>query len=141
VARRFAALCFTLLAFGCAPKESDERIMDAIEGRVVLPKGAEPLGRYSRYYANGAAGQVEVLYIIHDKNFVRDVRESCGRSKTDTMPCAPGGKIGLVDSDNRKWLTDFRQLPVAHGGGCGVVRFAYEPKSDRFSPLSCNGPY
>ncbi len=50
--------------FGGRP---DDRILDRIEARLILPKGAEPLHSYSRAYAWVHAGkQVEGRFLLGD---------------------------------------------------------------------------
>jgi hypothetical protein len=138
-------LCVGLLALtlnGCL-REQDARatLMASIEARIRLPDKSLTLDRYARYYARGANDNVEALYAIPAASFLDDVREYCQRTQRLSMPCAPGGKSGLVGAGQRKWLSDFRDLPVSHGGGCGEIRFAFDPRREVFSPLECNPGY
>lgn len=134
------SVLFCLLA-ACAPAENEPnaRLIEAIEARVKLPAGAEPLQRYSRYYAPGEGGKVEVLFTIHDQNFVKDVERFCDAETG--FPCSAEGKSDLAPAGSRKWLGDARHLPVSHGGGCGVIRFSYDPAAGAISAMECNGEY
>jgi hypothetical protein len=135
--------CLSFLTFGCGSvsDEPNSSVLDNVEAQVVLPRGSEPLSRYSRYYAAGRDGHVEAYYVMHSPGDVDFVRDTCRRLKTNVFPCLPNGNIALVPAGRRKWLSDYRKLPLMHGGGCGGIRFAYDPKTTRFSPLVCNPAY
>lgn len=133
---------FCLLA-ACAPAENEPnaRLMEAIEARVKLPAGSEPLQRYSRYYAPGEGGNVEVLFTIHGPNTFKDFERFCDEGTVKTFPCSAEGKSDLAPAGSRKWLGDARHLPVSHGGSCGVIRFTYDPTTGEISAMECNGEY
>ena len=115
--------------------------MDAIEARVDLPARSEPMTRYSRYYAPGESGKIEALFIIHDPNFVKDVEQFCDAENVKTFPCSAEGKANLAPAGSRKWLDEERDLPIMHGGGCGAIRFSYDPATRELSALQCNAEY
>lgn len=138
---RFFCLWLALCASSCTTSnEPNKELLDRIEAEVVLPSAAEPMHQYSRYYAPGDEGRIEALYVMHDQYAVQDTREYCRRSGENTFPCS-NGKSQLTAAGTRTWLTDPRDLPGMHGGGCGQIRFSYQPHTGQFSVLRCNWEY
>jgi hypothetical protein len=135
-------LCVAVL-FSCdTPDRRRAEILDEIEGQVRLPASALPIGSYSRYYAPSGSDRVEALYIIHGQNFIRDARAYCQTRHASKFPCGPKpGELGLVGVGDRRWVASPDELPMSHGGGCGVIRFGYDLRQGTFTDLECNGEY
>ena len=119
-----------LLAFGCAqaPAQNNQagpprgltatgseqqQLMDRIEREVQLPQGAGPLASYARSYAWQQSNDGGRKVLGYYENLTG---------------AAPG----------RRWVTE-RDFPGIMDGGCGVIRFSYDPATHRFENLSCNG--
>jgi hypothetical protein len=82
----------------------------AIERSVVLPRGAEPLTKYSRHYASvgdEAHRVIRGIYLL-------------------------GDGTGVV-------VTTADRLPVVFDGGCSVITVEYDALSSAFLEVSCNG--
>lgn len=93
----------------CAPPAGDERIGRA-EARIVLPKGAEALSTYDRYYA--IMGDSARGVFIRSRNGV--------------------GKIKIIE--------DEKDLPFVIDGGCDVVRVHLDLSSGVWKHIMCHGP-
>jgi hypothetical protein len=82
----------------------------AIERSVVLPRGAEPLEKYSRHYASvgdKAHRVIRGIYLL-------------------------GDGTGVV-------ITTAEKLPVVFDGGCSAITVEYDAVSSTFLEVSCNG--
>ena len=139
--RQLSILTVWLVASCTAANDEPHRsTLDTIEQKVVLPPGAEPTGRYSRYYAQRANGKVQAAYVIHDAAFRDDVQRFCATQDPGRFPCS-GGKSQLAVAGTRIWLADVTDLPVRSGGGCSAIQFDYDPATGNLSPPECNGDY
>jgi hypothetical protein len=95
---------------------AEQSTMDRIERSIQLPRGADPLGTYDRYYAwyQGADGVRHVLAV-----YVKYIRS--------------GG-----EQAERHWVAE-TDLPSIDDGGCSVISFSYDVAAHRFEHLGCNG--
>lgn len=59
-------LAIAFAAGGPAPSQDQTKLMDEIERRVVMPKGAESLSRYERYYWQ-RGGEVLGIYVFRPR--------------------------------------------------------------------------
>ena len=140
--RTSLALCSVLVVGACtANRDPHAPIMDKIEQQVVLPHGAAPLSRYSRYYAEVDSGRIQAAFVIHDDDYREEVRKFCAAKGANIFPCSKDGNSELPAPGKRKWLQNAAEMPIPDGGGCGAVTFQYDPASGKFSPPECNGPY
>ena len=138
---RLLSVALLLLVSACQrPSDPHVAQMDDIEAKIELPRGSLPFDQYARYYSAGPNGLVLAVYQDLDASGLRLVQDHCQRTQSREMPCAGEGKLGLVGAGQRKWVNDWRDIPALHGGGCGEVAFAYDPKRQVFSPPECNGP-
>jgi hypothetical protein len=118
---------------------SDE--LNRIEQHVQLPRGAEPIDKYSRYYVR-SGDVISALYVIHPTLYLERVSRFCMRSRGQAFPCGPrAGQSGLVGSGERRWLGNVDELPIPEGGGCGAITFSYNTKLHQFSNVQCNGSH
>ena len=92
--------------------------MDRVEKHVRLPEGARPFGEYARYYAQDDEGRVRVVY---------------------TTYVEPKLEYYDVSNGQRQWVEDYKNLPLIHDGGCGVVRFVFIPDTGEIEQPVCNG--
>jgi hypothetical protein len=93
----------------CSAQNADDRIRRA-EAKLVLPKGAEPLSSYNRYYAvsgNSARG----IFIWSEK------RE---------------GKLTVVPME--------KDLPYVADGGCDVIQVQLDLENGIWKHSFCHGP-
>lgn len=108
-----SSLLAMLLLTACSTSEKREHasIMNEVEAKVRLPSGAGPLNRYSRYYTYGPTGNVIGTYV--------------------------GGHLPPEETE-RKWVKDYRNLPMITDGECGVVHLEVNTKSRKIE-VGCNG--
>jgi len=108
-----------LLASCSTPNEREQdRLMAFIENRVELPKNASPLNAYARYYAKDGHGRIVGVYT--------------------NLPGLPKNEFYDVQIGHRKWVDDYRALPMIFEGGCGVVSFKFNPQTQKFETPACN---
>jgi hypothetical protein len=88
-----------------------------IESALVMPKGAESLDRYVRYYSVGQDKGGAFVY----GTFVR------------------AGAFQQFDGEPRVLIVDESKHPPVSDGGCLVVRMWYSIKERRTANVSCNG--
>tara|TARA_B110001454_G_scaffold211806_1_gene227890 strand:- start:313 stop:618 length:306 start_codon:yes stop_codon:yes gene_type:complete len=95
---------------GCAHDLShEEKLIRNIEARVELPQRASPVSRYRRHYA----------FKKDDPNIVEAVYERGGRPSSFWL----------------KW----DEMPIILDGGCSVVTFIYDLRTQSFKNVACNG--
>lgn len=119
--------------------------MDRIEQSIRLPREGLRLKDYARYYAYADNGTVEALYErpfsseATEENVCEDVVDDAVGDAA--IPC-PAFETPYPDlkANERAWVNDSRSLPGINDGGCSVISFTYDPKTDRFpNPPQCNG--
>src|SRR5205085_4984273 len=88
-------------------------LMDRIERQVRLPEGADRLETYARSYAWQVATDGHRKVVAYYENL------------TSTPP-------------GRRWVSE-RDFPGIADGGCGVVRFTYDPATQQVEQIACNG--
>jgi hypothetical protein len=140
-------VCLSVLSLlaslsGCGSgRDSEDGLAEKIEKFVILPRGAAPLDSYGRYYAK-RNGTILAVYTNHSDEYREFVKQDCRMNPERTFPCPlDDGRLRLVNAGQRMWLDDWRTLPATSGGGCGHVTFEYEPASNRFFHVECNGDY
>ena len=149
---QFAALY--LLAFmssGCSRAGSrQDELMDEIERSVVLPKGAERLAAYGRYYAFSDRQTVVASYLLPLP--VPSFDEGCEEMSEDlsSRPCTKQEVATMRASSardaaartppgKRRWLSSTKHLPFIADGGCMQVRIEFDPSAHRVLSVACNG--
>ena len=89
--------------------------MALIESRIELPQGASPLNGYARYYSTDRQGMVVAIYTsLHDL------------SEND------------VPIGQRRWVDDYRGLPLISEGGCDVIEITFDPRTQKLDTPACN---
>jgi hypothetical protein len=91
--------------------------MQQVEERVQLPKGAERLERYARYYATDG-NRIVATYI----------------TLVDPDNCYYNLPVG-----QRRWLDDHRNMPAISDRACSIVNVIYNPKAPSSPEAFCNG--
>lgn len=117
---RTPRILLALLLLGCAqaqpaaspppPADEQARLMDRIEAEVRMPRGAQPLAEYGRYYA----------WRLED-----------GRRKVAAVYYSE-------ENPRRHWVTEDR-LPAILDGGCNVVTLRFDVAADKIEWVRCNG--
>ncbi len=146
------ALPALLLIAAASPNGSrgHDRLMNEIERKVVLPKGARPLSAYGRNYAFSGRDKVVATYLtpsspigagegcdvaLKDLKFrpctkaeVREMKETNARGIAEETPA---GK--------RRWYGDAMRLPFISDGGCAQINVGYSISRRRILFVTCNG--
>lgn len=124
--------------------------MNAIEGIVVLPQGAEPLASYGRNYALSGPDKVVATYLLPSPSI--DFSQECEVILADfsSRPCTKsaikaqvrldaGRKAAETPAGKRRWHQSAKALPRINDGGCMQVNVEYEISTRRVITVSCNG--
>lgn len=91
-------------------RQVTEAEADAIEARVSMPDGGQPLAAYARYYTYVTLGGHELIEAYFVAGF--------------------GGPPG-------RYLN--KEGPLVDDGGCSIITLYYDPQSGHIAGLSCNG--
>lgn len=110
-------LVFSLAACSSAAERQHSHLMQQIEERLQLPKGAERLEQYARYYAPDKDRVVATFITVVD----------------------PTNRYYDLPVGQRRWLDDHRNLPAISDGGCSIVNVIYDPKTRSVPEAFCNG--
>lgn len=102
-----------LAANGSTEDAHQTASMNSIEKRLKMPKGANTIAHYSRFYAKLKTGEVRAVFI---------------EEAHDGLP------VG-----QRRWLADAKLLPVVFDGGCYVVTVVFDPRAAIVTQAYCNG--
>jgi hypothetical protein len=119
-----------------------QALMNEIEASIDLPKGARSLSSYARYYAYVTPDEIIGAYMVPhmDDPMGRQCEEIDANFTTRTVPCSlPAAEGKEVGSDERVWLNDWHNLPMADDGKCGELTFAFHAAAHRFEAISCVG--
>lgn len=109
MSRAFHFLMTVFTVSACSPPAGDDRISRA-EVRLVLPKGAEHLSSYNRFYAIS------------------------GNSARGIFIWSPSGTGKMTIVDNEK------DLPFVIDGGCDVIRVNLDIANGVWKHVMCHGP-
>lgn len=149
VAMRAVSTCSLLLLTiaGCVRTPSRQDVlMDEIERKVVLPKNAQPLASYARYYAFSNKSNVIAAYLIPlappiPGEDCEEMLENFGSRPCTKEEVAEG--TTSKDTENvagkRHWLGSNRNLPSMGDGGCAQVNVTYDTIAHRILSVVCNG--
>jgi hypothetical protein len=125
---RAFAIALALLCAACSSlgERHVGALMDRIEQQVQLPKSANALSAYARYYAYTPSGDIEALYIL-------PLDLSCEELDV-CLKSINGPKAG-----ERRWVEDVERFGAQFDGGCSVIRLTFDPVTARTKTLRCNG--
>ena len=142
----FRFLVLPLASFsivGCTKDNgTNQAAIQTIESTVQMPGEARPLSSYERYYTRRPDGTIIGVYTNHDEGHRREVRKTCAKYRESAFPCPVDSEgIRLVEAGHSVWLEEPMDLPAMSGGGCGQVTVEYNPSTERFARVECNGPY
>jgi len=118
------------------------RLMDAIESKLTLPPGAQPLGDYARFYAFETPGKVIAIYVIPEPR--EPPGEGCEEVTADgnshPVACPPfrAWPPG-VPAGHRRWVRNRREMPWMADGGCLQISVTYDLQSGKIEEARCNG--
>lgn len=115
--RSFIILAFGLVACSSAAERQHSQLMQQVEEQVQLPKGAQRLEHYARYYAEDGHRIVATYITIVD----------------------PTNRYYDLPVGQQRWLDDHRNLPAISDGGCSIVSVIYDPKARSVPQAFCNG--
>lgn len=137
-----------MIACSKSEDQTHAALLDEIERQVQLPKGANSLGEYARYYAYDAQRKIVGVYLEPSESDAREAGEQCeelevslkGDLASHVVPCPPT-TIGLhnLKAGERRWDYDYRQLPSVADGGCGIVHVLFNPGTEKVEHVLCNG--
>jgi hypothetical protein len=113
-------LSAALLLSACSSPVSPEqqRLMDTIEARVQLPRGAHSVSQYARYYAFDDSRRIVAIYT------------------TSVFPNLPDHDLQV---GRRRWVSRDGHLPNISGGVCETVHVVFSPATNEFEQAACNG--
>ncbi|MCC6920643.1 MAG: hypothetical protein IT548_15710 [Alphaproteobacteria bacterium] len=104
----------------------DETTIRLIESQMVMPKGADPLEQYDRYYFFPESGRY-AREIVEGRYVLRDGHAAL-REGAVAIPAVPGAYV-VRDG----------QEPVIADGGCGVVTIVFLIEARRLARLKEEG--
>lgn len=108
---RSLAIALTFVAtVAAAPLRQHDVLMNDIERQLQLPKRAQPLQDYDRFYALGPRGKRVIGVYVLSSN-----------------------------AGQRRWLEDYRKLPSILDGGCSIVNVRYDIAAKNIEAAFCNG--
>ena len=108
----------TLTSCSTQKQREHDSLMALIESRIELPQGASPLNGYARYYSMDQQGMVVAIYTsLHD---------------------LPQNKFYDLPIGRRRWVDDYRALPLISEGGCGVIEITFDPRTQKLDTPACN---
>ena len=116
--------------------------MDEIEASISLPTGASEIDSYARYYTKSENGLVNAVYLSPFEK--PDPNDSCSEIMPDDslkdVPC-PKTEYAypILESGQRVWLKDFRNIPIVFDGGCSYIEIEYDLKTQKYVSVQCNG--
>ena len=131
----------TLTACTGTKDDPHAELMKEIEQRIVLPTGALPLAKYSRYYAQDHNGHIEGMFIVDDPVWNELVRKECAMQKKAVFPCDGAGQALTAPAGASMWLRNTAELPTMSGGGCSQVSFTASAGGKDISNIQCNGDH
>jgi hypothetical protein len=127
IAAVFVAVMLALATFPQASAQSavSEETIRAIEDQVVMPRRAQQLDLYDRYYAPDHVDGHEMIVGV----FV--LRSSFGGRARDSATPAP--------TIANAFITSRSQLPAIADGGCSVVTVYFDVATQRLLPIRLEG--
>ncbi|MDT8757495.1 hypothetical protein MZO42_02185 [Sphingomonas psychrotolerans] len=140
---------WTLKGFGlfslaaCAMQEGDTRheaLMDSIEQKVVLPKGAEPLNAYGRSYAFEGKDRVLGSYSIPvvSKSGPCTVVMPGNTSRPCSAEEIAADEGAQLHAGARRWYDSAGDMPRRLWAGCEQVNVVYEIATRRMLEALCD---
>jgi hypothetical protein len=139
---RIAFLMAALVLGGCSvqARNPHDRIMDEIESGVSLPKGANPLRDYARYYAFDNKGLVWAVYAIpgsppSGQEACTDINGDVPPEKWQTVPCPKESpEEAYLPAGQRRWMSDPVAIPTTLDTlGCEEMTFTYDARRNTFA--------
>lgn len=131
-----------LLVSGCSaelakPNQTlEEKIVEGME----FPDHSSAPEEYSRYFFKDSQGNVEAVFVIHEKDDRDGVKQACAEHHFEEPPCTEKD-FGVVDAGQSKWVENPNQFPMIMGGGCGYISVTYNVHTSIVTSVECNGPY
>ena len=95
----------TLTACSGTKDDPHANLMSEVEQRIVLPTGALPLAKYSRYYAQDHNGQIEGIFVVDDPVWTELVRKECATQKKAVFPCDGTGQALTAPAGTSMWAS------------------------------------
>lgn len=115
--------------------------MDRIEAMVRMPRGAQPLAAYARFYAAVDGGRISGVYLVPSGPMPADwgCSEMTPEGESREVRCDPSVMRGDgVRAGERRWVEADR-LPAVDDGGCGIVTLEFDTQAGRIINIECNG--
>lgn len=111
-----------LAATACSPRPSreDQAIIDLVEKRVTLPKGAGKLSCYRRYYT-----------VLRGKQ----IADELGAQVSDKPVLL--GRYVLGKNPRVIWKASTKEMPIVFDGGCEILHVMYFPDHPELPVAGC----
>jgi hypothetical protein len=148
---RIAFLIAALALCGCSAraKNPHDQIMDKIESSVRLPKGANPLRDYARYYAFDDKGLVWAVYALpgprpSGQEVCMDMNGAIPPEKWERVPCPENSpEDAYLPAGERRWMSGPLAIPTALDTlGCEQLTFMYDAARNTFvTKPECSNQY
>ena len=137
--------CLAALS-ACSTATKQAHLMEEIEQKVQLPKGAEPLNAYVRFYTFSDRGKVLARWVVPEANEPQP-GDGCAEvvlSETETrlrdIPCdpprpwPPEGRAG-----ESRWVEHEKNMPVMMDGRCRQINIMFDLGTRKVEHAFCNG--
>lgn len=110
----------------------NDKVMERIEQRIHMPKGAHPLGSYARFYVRDPTGIVRAIFVVPppELNEGDECEEVDSNDEWHAIPCPVSERAyPEVKAGERRWIIDHQTLPSVMDGGCAVLEFAVDTRT------------
>jgi hypothetical protein len=140
-----------IIFWGCSAsaKNPRDRLMDEIESRVSLPKGAHALRDYARYYAFDDKSRVWVVYTLPGPpptghEVCKEMDGAVPPEKWRVVPCAKESpEESYLPAGQRRWMSDYMMIPLTPDTrGCEQITLTYDAHRNVFvTEPSCSDDF
>jgi hypothetical protein len=140
--RALISFALALAVAACSPTKvsQSDQVMNDIEAKIRLPKGAYPLQKYARAYSLPSNGKVFAIYF---RPFPDPISTSCDEAQRHkdnegqvALTCSP--PVGMKE-DERRWFRNQNALPNANDGGCDFIDVEFDVKARSVEHAECHG--
>lgn len=117
------ALLSLLVSYSAKPNGAEQRMIDELERRVVLPPGAGKLACYERYYAPTTLSQITGRPVPQDLSLLQ-------------------GMYILGNQPGIHWKRNAKDFPGMNDAGCAAIEIMYDTaKHQLLWPAECSAGF